>query len=158
MSEWDHRVSNGWNADTWCLGKHIDEWCNPADRAQRQPQLGGHRQHGVAAHQQQGERVVLPERRRLVGRFQRGDGLLPAAAGAHAAPLVDHGAAGGGDQPRPRVAGDALLGPVLRGGDQRLLDRVLADREVLIAPHQHARTRGASSRSGSSTPASAVRC
>ena len=89
MFEWDHRVSNGWNADTWCLGKHIDEWCDPADRAQRQRELGGHRQHGVAAHQQQGERVVLPERRRLVGRFQRGDGLLPAAAGAHAAPLVD---------------------------------------------------------------------
>ena len=104
MFEWDHRVSNGWNADTWCLGK-------------------------------QGERVVLPGRRRLVGRFQRCDGRLPAAAGAHAAPLVDHGAAGGGDQPRPRVAGDALLGPVPRGGDQRLLDRVLADREVLIAPH-----------------------
>jgi hypothetical protein len=79
MFEWDHRVSNGWNADTWCLGKHIDEWCN------------------------------LPGRRRLVGRCQRGDGLLP-AAGAHAAPLLDHGAAGGGDQPRPRVAGDALLG------------------------------------------------
>ena len=92
MFEWDHRVSNGWNADTWCLGKHIDEWCDPADRAQRQRELGGHRQHGVAAHQQQGEGVVLPERRRLVGRFQRGDGLLP-AAGAHAAPLVDHGAA-----------------------------------------------------------------
>jgi len=110
MFEWDHRVSNGWNADTWCLGKHIDEWCDPADRAQRQRELGGHRQHGVAAHQQQGERVVLPGRRRLVGRFQRCDGLLPAAAGAHAAPLVDHGAAGGGDQPRPRVAGDALLG------------------------------------------------
>jgi hypothetical protein len=104
MFEWDHRVSNGWNADTWCLGK-------------------------------QGERVVLPGRRRLVGRFQRCDGRLPAAAGAHAAPLVDHGAAGGGDQPRPRVAGDALLGPVLRSGNQRLLDRVLADREVLIAPH-----------------------
>src|SRR5215211_5115134 len=112
MFEWDHRVSNGWNADTRCLGK--------------------------AAHQQQGEGVVLPERRLLVGRFQRGDDLLPAAAGAHAAPLVDHGAAGGGDQPRPRVAGDALLGPVLRGGNQRLLDRVLAAREVLIAPHQHA--------------------
>ena len=79
MFEWDHRVSNGWNADTWCLGK-------------------------------QGEKVVLPGRRRLVGRFQRCDGRLPAAAGAHAAPLVDHGAAGGGDQPRPRVAGDALLG------------------------------------------------
>jgi hypothetical protein len=29
MFEWDHRVSNGWNADTWCLGKHIDEWCDP---------------------------------------------------------------------------------------------------------------------------------
>jgi hypothetical protein len=45
MFEWDHRVSNGWNADTWCLGKHIDEWCDPADRAQRQRELGGHRQH-----------------------------------------------------------------------------------------------------------------
>jgi hypothetical protein len=88
MFEWDHRVSNGWDADTWCLGRHIDEWCDPADRAQRQRELGGHRQHGVAALQRQGEGVVLPGRRRLVGRFQRGDGLLP-AAGAHAAPLVD---------------------------------------------------------------------
>jgi hypothetical protein len=33
MFEWDHRVNNGWNADTWCLGKHIDEWCDPAVRA-----------------------------------------------------------------------------------------------------------------------------
>lgn len=41
MFEWDHRVSNGWNADTWCLGKHIDEWCDPADRAQRQRELEG---------------------------------------------------------------------------------------------------------------------
>jgi hypothetical protein len=82
MFEWDHRFSNGSNADTWCLGKHIEECCDPADRAQRQRELGGHRQHGVAAHQQQGERVVLPGRRRLVGRFQRGDGLLPAAAAA----------------------------------------------------------------------------
>jgi len=46
MFEWDHWVSNGWSADTWCLGKHIDEWCDPADRAQRQRELGGHRQHG----------------------------------------------------------------------------------------------------------------
>jgi hypothetical protein len=45
MFEWDHRVSNGWNADTWCLGKHIDEWCDPADRAQRQRELKKHRQH-----------------------------------------------------------------------------------------------------------------
>jgi hypothetical protein len=41
MFEWDHRVSNGWNADTWCLGKHIDEWCDPADRAQRQREREG---------------------------------------------------------------------------------------------------------------------
>ena len=27
---------------------------------------------------------------------------------------------------------------MLRGGDKGVLDRVLADREVLIAPHQHA--------------------
>jgi hypothetical protein len=33
----------------------------------------------------------------LVGRFQRGDRRLPAAAGALAAPFVDHGAAGRGD-------------------------------------------------------------
>jgi len=24
MFEWDHRVSNGWIADTWCLGKQGD--------------------------------------------------------------------------------------------------------------------------------------
>jgi hypothetical protein len=71
----------------------------------------GQLQRGVAAHQQQGEGVVPPGWRRLVGRFQRGDGLLPAAAGAHAAPPVDHGAAGGGDQPRPRVAGDPPAKP-----------------------------------------------
>ena len=106
MFEWDHRVSNGWNADTWCLGKHIDEWCDPADRAQRQRELGGHRQHGVAAQQHQGERVVLPERRRLVGRFS----AATVSSRRRRARTLRHS----------RVAGDALLGPVLRGGDQLL--------------------------------------
>jgi hypothetical protein len=95
MFEWDHRVSNGWNADTWCLGKHIDEWCDPADRAQRQRELGGHRQHGVAAHQQQARESFCPQRRRLVGRFAARRRPPPGALCAHAAPLVDHGAAEG---------------------------------------------------------------
>jgi hypothetical protein len=61
--------------------------------------------------------------------WQRG-GVVGQVPAHRAAPLVDHGAAGGGDQPPPRVAGDALLGPVLQGGDRGVLDRVLADREV----------------------------
>ncbi|HKG51389.1 MAG TPA: hypothetical protein VKB14_13195 [Actinomycetales bacterium] len=41
MFEWDHRVSNGWNADTWCLGKSVAQvvlrWLIQREVAHRDP-------------------------------------------------------------------------------------------------------------------------
>ena len=71
-------------------------------------------------------------------RLQRGDGLLPAPPRALAAPLVDQPPLGDGQQPRARVVRHALVRPLQRRGEQRLLHRVLARVELPVPAYQHA--------------------
>ena len=96
----------------------------------------------MAAHEQQRERVVLllaGGRRDPVGGSRRHRvGVLAGAAGLLAARLVGEAPRRDGDQPGARVVGEALGRPLRRGGDQRLLDGVLARVEPAIAPHEHA--------------------
>jgi hypothetical protein len=100
----------------------------------------------VAAQEQQHERVV-PVRWPVAGlgrvrgglaggRLPSGDGVLAAAAGVVAVPLVDQCPAGDGQQPGPRPVGYPVAGPLLRGGQQRLLDGVLAGVEVPVPAQQ----------------------
>jgi hypothetical protein len=108
----------------------------PADRPEGQRQLGRRRQLGVAAQEQQGERVIPVAfgragigRVALAGRGRRLPGrgdVLAAAPGRLAAGLVGEPPRGHRDQPAPRVVGDPFLRPLPRGGEQRLLHRVLA--------------------------------
>ena len=62
--------------------------------------------------------------------------LLPALTGTRGALGVDEPAGGHPDEPRLGVVGPALARPLLRRGEQRLLDRVLAGPEVAAAPQQ----------------------
>ena len=65
-------------------------------------------------------------------------GVLPPPAGLVAAQEVGQAARRDGDQPGARVVGAAVARPLLRGRQQRLLDRVLAGVEVAVAPDQRA--------------------
>ena len=109
----------------------------PTDGAQGERHLRRHREGGVAAQEQQHERVVAVVHRRRLGAAQRvGDLALP--AGLLAAHLVDQPPRGDPDQPGLRVVGDAVGGPLHGGGEQRLLHRVLGGVEVPVAPHERA--------------------
>ena len=91
----------------------------------------------MAAHEEQGQRVVLVDgdwRRR----FEQGRLELPARSGMLAAPLVDQLATGSANQPRARVRWDAVAGPMVGGGDQRLLDGILRSVEVARAAGERA--------------------
>ena len=100
---------------------------------------GGER--GVAAQEQQRQRVVLVGRR-----------LAPAGTAPAAPPRVSSRRRracslrsssvsrrdGDGDQPAARVVGHALARPLHGGGEQRLLHRVLARVEAPVAADEHA--------------------
>ena len=106
-----------------------------ADGTQGQRHLGGGREVGVAAAEEQEERVVAlhgrrPARPRLGVRR-----LLAAMAGGLAAAGVDEPPGRDRRQPRARVA-RRVLGPHPQRLQQRLLQRVLGGIEVLAAPDQ----------------------
>ena len=109
-----------------------------ADRSERQGELRRHRERRVTAQEQERERVVpLGDRSRL-GHVEDRDLFLATTAGALAAPPVDQPPGGHRDEPGSRVLGHALLGPLHRGGEQRLLDRVLARVEPAVPADEHA--------------------
>ena len=107
-----------------------------AHGAQGQRHLGGGREIGVAAAEEQEERVVAllgddrPARPRLIVRR-----LLAAVAGGLAAAGVDEPAGRDRRQPRARVARRGFR-PHSQRLQQRLLQRVLSGIEVLAAPDQ----------------------
>ena len=117
-----------------------------ADRAQGQRDLRRRRERGVAAHEQQGERVVLLGGRRRAGRRRdpvlrprlRRVGVLALPARVLAARLVGHAPRRDGDQPGARALGEPVRGPLRRGRQERLLDGVLAGVEPAVAPDEHA--------------------
>ena len=98
----------------------------------------------MAAQKQQRERVV---RLRLVGLGRRRDDERlgrqeRSGAGFASVPcdvtaqLVGQAARGHRQQPAARVVGNAVPGPLDRGGQERLLDRVLGGVERAVAPDQ----------------------
>ncbi len=117
-----------------------------ADGAQGERELGGRRQRGVAAQEQQDQRVV-PIRPAVVpgswheelvgGHLCRGR-VLAAPASLLVAQLVGHPPRRDGDQPAPGALGHPLVGPLNGGGEQRLLHRVLARVEVPVASDERA--------------------
>ena len=93
----------------------------------------------MAAQHQQRQRVVVV--RYGVGGIdglQPRDGFLAAPAGAVAAPVVDQPSGGHGQQPGPRLFGDALPRPLHDGGGERLLHGVLARVELSVSAGEHA--------------------
>ena len=117
-----------------------------ADRAKREGELGGRRQRGMRAQEEQGEGVVLVGRelvargrcKQLVGRCPRRRGLLAAASCLSAAQLVRQAASRHREQPRSRISRDALLGPLEGRGEECLLDGVLAEVEAPVAADEWA--------------------
>src|SRR4029077_1677790 len=114
-------------------------------RAESQRDLRGGRQRGVAAQEQQDERVVGPRGRGVGGRGQPltgrdlpGGRFSPPLPGLFAAQQVGQPAGGDRDQPAARVVRDALGRPLGGGRQQRLLHRVLGGVEVPVPPHQRA--------------------
>ena len=113
----------------------------PADRAQGQRDRRRRRQRRVAAHEQQVEAVVVAgraglvggERDLLVGRHQADHELLAVAARGLGADVIGDPPRRDVDQPRARVVGPAVVRPLQRRRDQRLLDRVLGGGEVAVA-------------------------
>jgi hypothetical protein len=113
-----------------------------ADRAQRERDLRGRGQAGMAAERQQDQRVIPQPlgvgrgREQFLRQGPRGDRLFSLPAGPFAAELVGHPAGGDRDQPPRGAVGHPARGPLRRGGQQRLLDRVLGGLEVAEMPHQ----------------------
>ncbi len=118
----------------------------PADGAERERELRGRRQRRVAAQQQERQRVVLLRRRLVAGRGRGGRVLrrerrgrvLAAPAGRVAAHRVRQATGRDRDQPAARALGNALGTPLDRGGQQGLLDGVLAGVESPVAADEHA--------------------
>jgi hypothetical protein len=111
--------------------------CKSADRPQRQCDRRGVRQCGMAAHEQNEQRVVLVGDRWRWRVLQRRNGLA-AFARLLASQLVDHPALGGLDQPPARLRGNSVTGPVQGGRQQRFLDGVLGSVEVAIPADERA--------------------
>ena len=108
----------------------------PAHRPQRERELRRDRQRGMAAEEQERERVVTVGP--LVGSsdLHRGVRLLPAPSRALAPPSVDEAPGGDRDEPRPRIVGHTAVGPLQPRGEQRLLYGVLARVELAVPAHQ----------------------
>ena len=102
---------------------------------QRQRDLRGAGQRRVAAEEQQGQGVVALARyapgstSSATATSRRGPGPV-GTAGVDQPPRADP------DQPRAGVVGDALVRPLARRGQERLLDGVLAPVEVAVPPHE----------------------
>ena len=95
----------------------------------------------MTAHEQQHERVVFLRPDVRIGRrhdlvivrlLQHDDGLAP-AAGGFGADVIGHPAGCNMDQPATRVLGHALVRPLRRCGDQRLLHSIFGGGEVAKA-------------------------
>ena len=71
-----------------------------------------------------------------LGREQGRSGRLAPVTGDVAAQLVREAARGDRHEPAARVVGNAVRGPLDRGGEERLLDRVLGGVERAEAPDQ----------------------
>src|SRR5512132_1284470 len=74
----------------------------------------------------------------LVAWRHRCDRLLPAPASLRTAQLVDQPPRRDPDQPAAGVVRGTGHRPLLRGGEQRLLNRVLGGIEVAVPPHERA--------------------
>ena len=101
---------------------------------QRQGDLRGPRQRRVAAEEQQGQGVVVlarTSRLDLVGHRDLAPGPGPVGP-----PGVDQPPRADPDQPRAGVVRDALVRPLPRRGQERLLDGVLAPVEVAVPAHE----------------------
>ena len=96
----------------------------------------------MTAHDEQDERVVpihveLRVRRRdegPLGQHVAGDGLLAPPPRHLTAHLVREPPERDMVEPASGIAGDALRRPLVRGGDEGLLHRVLRGGEVVVAP------------------------
>src|SRR6266545_2617408 len=95
----------------------------------------------MAAHEQQGQRVVLRRlvgigrrRQQLVRRDRRGGRDFAAPARRLAAQLVGQPPRRDRDQPAARAVRDALAGPLRGRREQRFLDGVLAEVEMPVTP------------------------
>src|SRR4051812_45677316 len=100
----------------------------------------------MAAHEQQNERVVGVRDALICWGLRDSLGwqqplrnrLLPALAGLLTSQQVRQATRCDRDQPAERVIGTTLSGPAGRGGDERLLRRVLGGIEVAVATNQRA--------------------
>jgi hypothetical protein len=110
----------------------------PADRAKREGQLRRDGQGGMTAQEQNGERVVLLRRLARAADLEEGFGLLASAPSALAPPAVDQAPRRGGHEPRPGMVGHALLRPLRRRREQRLLHGILRGVELPVPAHQRA--------------------
>ena len=98
-----------------------------------------HRNRSVSVSSSSDDRVRLGRQGlQRLGREQGRCLRLALAPRRVAADLVGQAAGRDRDQPAPRVVRQALLGPLERGGQERLLDRVLAVVELAVAPDQRA--------------------
>ncbi len=114
----------------------------PANRAQRQRDLRRHGQRGMAAQQEQAERVVWLSLHALGRhRLERGGHLLPPCPRHVVAPQFCPAPGRDGDQPPLRVLRYALDRPLARRRQQGLLERVLAASEVAVTAHERCQHR-----------------
>jgi hypothetical protein len=93
----------------------------------------------MAAQEQQDQRVVgLGSVRRGGWCGLEGGRSLPVGPCGLAPSLVDESPLGGPDEPCGGPLGHAVAGPVVRGGDERLLDGVLGRIEITTPPSDDA--------------------
>src|SRR5439155_13435760 len=97
-----------------------------------------YRQRRVAAQKQERERVIrlgqLLRARCLEGSQRH----LATPTGTLAAPFVHKTPGGDRQQPRPRIVGNASLGPLERRSQECLLHRILTGVEVAVSPREPA--------------------
>ena len=120
----------------------------PADRAQCERELRRRREGGMGAEEEQGQRVVFfgatRDRRPEAGSKCSSAGTCAAAVSSRrrrAWSLRSSSVSRRGrhrDQPATWVLGDALIRPLERGGEQRLLHGVLGRVEVAVAADERA--------------------
>ena len=92
----------------------------------------------MAAEEQEREGVVLLVGGTVAGQVEDGGGLLSLLPRALASPCVDEASRGNGQEPRSRVVGHAVGGPLLCGGEERFLHGVLARVELRVPPYEGA--------------------
>ena len=115
-----------------------------ADRSQGERELRRRRQRGMAAQEEERQRVVAVgeqfriRRRRdeRVGRNARRGPVLAATPRVRAPELVGEAARRHRDQPRAWLLRHPLLRPLPRGREQRFLGRILTGVELAVAAHE----------------------